>query len=98
MKAVVERRGFKPNFSVNTGECLKVLKGHRNRVWSVKFSPDGEMLASASHDETIKLWNVRTGACDKTLQTPRPYEGMNLAGVRGLTEAQKASLRMLGAV
>ncbi|MEH1818147.1 MAG: NB-ARC domain-containing protein [Nostoc sp.] len=85
-------------WDVNTGECLKILTGHSNRVWSVKFSPDGEMLASASHDETIKLWNVRTGECCKTLQAPRPYEGMNIAGVRGLTEAQKASLRMLGAV
>lgn len=85
-------------WDVNTGECLKILTGHRNRVWSVKFSPDGEMLASASHDETIKLWNVKTGACYKTLQAPRPYEGMNIAGVRGLTEAQKASLRMLGAI
>ncbi|MHC5756387.1 WD40 domain-containing protein [Nostoc sp.] len=85
-------------WDVNTGECLKILTGHKNRVWSVKFSPDGEMLASASHDETIKLWNVKTGECCKTLQAPRPYEGMNIAGVRGLTEAQKASLRLLGAV
>ncbi|AVH68511.1 NB-ARC domain-containing protein [Nostoc sp. 'Peltigera membranacea cyanobiont' N6] len=85
-------------WDVNTGECLKILTGHSNRVWSVKFSPDGEMLASASHDETIKLWNVRTGESCKTLQAPRPYEGMNIAGVRGLTDAQKASLKVLGAV
>ncbi|MEA5551959.1 NB-ARC domain-containing protein [Anabaena cylindrica UHCC 0172] len=85
-------------WDVNTGECLKMFTGHTNRVWSVKFSPDGEMLASASHDETIKLWNVRTGECCKTLQALRPYEGMNIAGVRGLTDAQKASLRVLGAV
>ncbi|MFN6518946.1 MAG: NB-ARC domain-containing protein [Nostoc sp. CreGUA01] len=85
-------------WDVNTGECLKILTGHTNRVWSVKFTPDGEMLGSASHDETIKLWNVRTGECCKTLQAPRPYEGMNIAKVRGLTDAQKASLRLLGAV
>ncbi|MCG6138663.1 MAG: hypothetical protein MET45_29390, partial [Nostoc sp. LLA-1] len=85
-------------WDVNTGECLKMFTGHTNRVWSVKFSPDGEMLTSASHDETIKLWSVRTGECYKTLQAPRPYEGMNIAGVRGLTDAQKASLRVLGAV
>ncbi|AFZ24332.1 WD40 repeat-containing protein [Cylindrospermum stagnale PCC 7417] len=85
-------------WDANTGVCLNILTGHSNRVWSVKFSPDGEMLASASHDETIKLWNVRTGECCKTLQAPRPYEGMNIAGVRGLTDAQKASLRVLGAV
>ncbi|MDF5706161.1 MAG: NB-ARC domain-containing protein [Nostoc sp. S4] len=85
-------------WDVNTGECLKILTGHTNRVWSVKFSPDGEILGSASHDETIKLWNVKTGECCKTLQAPRPYEGMNIAKARGLTDAQKASLRLLGAV
>jgi len=33
-----------------------------------------------------------------TLRTPRPYEGMNIAGVAGLTEAQKSTLKALGAV
>jgi hypothetical protein len=27
----------------------------------------------------------------------RPYEGMNIAGVKGLTEAEKAMLKALGA-
>jgi hypothetical protein len=30
--------------------------------------------------------------------TDRPYEGMNIAGVTGLTEAEKATLKALGAV
>ena len=34
----------------------------------------------------------------KTLRVPRPYEGMNISGVNGLTEAQKFTLKMLGAV
>jgi WD40 repeat protein len=85
-------------WDVSTGKCIKILAEHTNRVWSAMFSPDGEILASASHDETIKLWNVRTGKCCKTLQAARPYEGMNIVGVRGLTDAQKASLRVLGAI
>lgn len=85
-------------WEVSTGECLKVLQGHDNWVWSVAFSPDGHSIASASQDETIKLWDAKTGDCLKTLPVPKPYEGMNITGVTGLTDAQKATLKALGAV
>ncbi|NEQ27420.1 MAG: hypothetical protein F6K28_52135, partial [Microcoleus sp. SIO2G3] len=67
-------------------------------VFSVAFSPQGTMLASGSKDETIKLWDVGTGECRKTLRSLRPYEEMNITGVTGLTPAQKATLLALGAV
>jgi WD40 repeat protein len=39
----------------------KTLTGHSSLVWSVAYSPDGQTLASGSHDTTIKLWNIKTG-------------------------------------
>ena len=36
------------------------LEGHSNSVRSVVFSPDGKTLASASSDNTIKLWHLET--------------------------------------
>ncbi|MEG4073708.1 NB-ARC domain-containing protein [Microcoleus sp. Pol14C2] len=85
-------------WDVSTNECLQVLRGHDNWVWSVAVSPDGQILASASQDETIKLWDAVTGECIKTLPVPKPYEGMNITGVKGLTEATIATLKTLGAV
>src|SRR5439155_1087345 len=37
------------------------LQGHTQSVVSVAFSPDGKTLASASHDGTLRLWEVATG-------------------------------------
>ncbi|MDZ7950492.1 NB-ARC domain-containing protein [Nostoc sp. DedQUE09] len=85
-------------WDTGTGINLRTFEGHQKVVWSVAFSRDGQMLASGSKDETIRLWNVETGECLKTLRANRPYEGMNITGVIGLTPAQKTTLKALGAV
>jgi WD40 repeat protein/transcriptional regulator with XRE-family HTH domain len=85
-------------WDVRTGTALKALRGHVERVSSVAFSPDGTMLASGGYDGTIRLWWVSDGQLLRKLTRKRPYEGMNVASVRGLTLAQKSALRDLGAV
>jgi WD40 repeat protein len=79
------------------GTSWRTFKGHTNWIWAVAFSPDGSKIISASEDETIKIWDVQTGACLRTLRAKRPYEGMNITGVTGLSEAQQNTLRVLGA-
>jgi WD40 repeat protein len=34
---------------------------HRARVKRIKFSPDGQLLASASYDHTARVWDAATG-------------------------------------
>ncbi|BAZ08590.1 WD-repeat protein [Calothrix sp. NIES-4071] len=43
------------------------LQGHQDAIQSVSFSPNGQMLATASHDNTVKLWR-RDGSLLKTLE------------------------------
>ncbi|MBX3567977.1 MAG: caspase family protein [Rhizobiaceae bacterium] len=46
--------------------------GHRGTIKDLVFSPDGQTIASASDDKTIRLWDWQTGAPLKVL---RGYQG-----------------------
>jgi len=81
-----------------SAKCLQIMAEHTRAIWTVVFSPDGETLASCSEDETIRFWDVATGECANILRPQRPYEGMNITDVTGLTSAQRQTLLALGAV
>jgi WD40 repeat protein len=42
---------------------LHVLQGHTDTILSAAFSPDGKLVASASWDQTFRIWSVETGEC-----------------------------------
>ncbi|MCG9128218.1 hypothetical protein JT359_11505 [Candidatus Poribacteria bacterium] len=45
-------------FEVKSGKHLATFWGHTTDIWTLTFSPDNTLLASASHDGTILLWNM----------------------------------------
>ncbi|MDJ0590041.1 MAG: hypothetical protein QNJ72_08620 [Pleurocapsa sp. MO_226.B13] len=85
-------------WDVQTKKCCQVLQGHSSGVRSLSWSPDGQCLATGSLDKTIKLWDTQIGKCLNTLRAKQPYEGMNITGITGITEARQAALRALGAI
>jgi WD40 repeat protein len=45
-------------YSTRSGELLDSLFGHTSGITRICFSPNGEYLATASDDDTLKLWKV----------------------------------------
>ncbi|MCB8975820.1 MAG: helix-turn-helix domain-containing protein [Ardenticatenaceae bacterium] len=85
-------------WDLDNGQCTQLLQGHQNCIRTIALSPDEKIIASGSYDETIRLWYTDTGQCYQVLRMERPYEGLNITNVRGITSAQKTTLFALGAV
>ncbi|GAP96963.1 WD40 domain-containing protein [Leptolyngbya sp. NIES-2104] len=85
---------------------IRMLVGHQNWVWGICLTHSiadvsqakRQTLISGSQDETIKLWNLGRATCSETWRSSRPYEGMKITGVVGLTDAQEKTLGLLGAI
>ncbi|XP_048493674.1 WD40 repeat-containing protein HOS15 isoform X2 [Beta vulgaris subsp. vulgaris] len=53
-------------WDIELGSLLCSLNGHRDCVYSVAFSPNGEYLASGSLDKCVNIWSVKEGRIIKT--------------------------------
>jgi WD40 repeat protein len=86
-------------WDVETASCQTVLKrGHTESIRALAFNRSGQLLASGSEDQTIQLWDMQNRRHLAPLKSARLCEGMNITGVTGLTDAQRASLKVQGAV
>ncbi|EMD84659.1 hypothetical protein COCHEDRAFT_1167455 [Bipolaris maydis C5] len=48
--------------------CRSVLESHSASVRAVVFSPDGQLVASASWDSIVRVWETATGHCRSVLE------------------------------
>jgi WD40 repeat protein len=85
-------------WDVPRGRLLAALQGHTGPINDVAVSVDGHLAASGSQDGTVRLWDVQGTTCLRMLRGDRRYERMDITGLTGVSEAQKAALLALGAM
>ena len=54
-------RGVAQLFDVRRGKLVREFAGHRDVLYDAEFSPDGQLLATAGYDRTIRLWRTAHG-------------------------------------
>ena len=64
-------------WSMSSSNCMRDLNAHTKEIYTIKWSPTGPgsanpgadlLLASASFDATVRLWDPHGGACKHVLQ------------------------------
>jgi WD40 repeat protein len=53
-----------------SGKVQKEFLGHRRGIYRLRFGTDGDRFASASDDNTARVWSMTTGAMLHQVQTP----------------------------
>jgi len=57
----------------HAGKLVMILTGHEGSVHSAAYSPDGRLLVSGSADDTVRIWDMRTG--DEAMAALRSGDG-----------------------
>ena len=61
-------------FDTESGDYLKVFKGHTGYISDIKFAPDGKTIATGANDSTVLLWNTETAEVAKKLDFDNQVE------------------------
>src|SRR5205823_678052 len=76
-------------WNVKSGSQFAIIRGHNGLIEHVAFSPSGDLLLTASHDGTARLWDV-DGVMTTTLrhQYPPTFAAFSPDGTRVVTGGQ----------
>lgn len=72
-------------WNVDTGHCIKTLRGHADWVRSVCPSVNGQFLLSASNDKTACLWDISVPQTENMLTLVGHNQGINCCALAPAT-------------
>lgn len=56
-----------------------ISEGHSTSVFSIAISSDSKTLISGSYDRTVKIWELATGNCIRTIQHKNPVAAVAIS-------------------
>jgi WD40 repeat protein len=62
--------------NVATNKVVTVLTAHTGQVEDIAYSPNGKLLATASIDHTVRIWDAHTGRPLRILDHPDPVDAV----------------------
>ena len=74
-----------------TGVLVEQLRGHRDYVYSVAFTPDGKGLVSGSLDKTLKFWDLSGLSVSNTKRSAGSTMGPWTLGQSAVVEDEEKS-------
>jgi len=76
--------------------AYEALDGHKGRIMSLAFSPQNDLLASASRDQTLRVWQLSTGQVRFRKDRMHRTRGMAFSpdGLLLLTASEDRHLRL----
>jgi len=94
--AVVTSAGVIERRAITNGEVEGLCNSSRSAYHSIcQFGDD--LLVAVDQTGAVESWSLKNTKLVKTLYAPRPYDGVDLTGTKGLTNGQKAVLFSMGA-
>lgn len=58
--------------SLHDNSFIRYFRGHEDRVVSLELSPTDDNIISASQDNTVRLWDLKSPTCQGLLHVPAP--------------------------
>jgi WD40 repeat protein len=77
---------------------LATWYGHVGTVWGVAVGDEPTLVVSGGDDGTVRFWDADQDQPVEVLRADRRYERLDITGTTGLTDAQRTTLALLGAV
>jgi len=74
-------------WDILNGDCVHVLRGHSEKVYSVVYDDRRQQCASGSMDGTVKLWSTKNGTCLASLDGHTSLVGLLGLSTRHLVSA-----------
>ncbi|KAK3139600.1 hypothetical protein QOZ80_5AG0385890 [Eleusine coracana subsp. coracana] len=81
------------DFDKGCWECKAIFKGHSDKVSHILFNPkDTGTFASASWDGSVKIWDLKSNACNTTITSDKLPDPVPVLCVDYVTEADRQYL------